>query len=76
MKNTGNHSPTFLLLYVDDRLTAGLNIDHIVELKRLLRGGFEMKNLGAAKNIIGMDIHWDISSRILWFFREFTLTRF
>ena len=46
----------YLLLYVDDMLIASANMEAIKELKNLLQFEFEMKDLGAARRILGMDI--------------------
>jgi len=43
----------YLLLYVDDMLIASKSISEINKLKTLLNNEFEMKNLGAAKKILG-----------------------
>jgi len=48
-----------LLLYVDDMLIAAKNLDDVVGLKVLLSQEFDMKDLGAAKKILGMKIHRD-----------------
>ena len=45
-----------LLLYVDDMLIAGSDIQEINRLKKQLSSEFEMKDLGAAKKILGMSI--------------------
>ena len=45
-----------LLLYVDDMLIAGSDIQEINKLKKQLSREFEMKDLGAAKQILGMSI--------------------
>lgn len=45
-----------LLLYVDDMLVAGSNMDEINRLKTQLSEEFEMKDLGVAKLILGMTI--------------------
>lgn len=63
LKNQCNNSPIFLQLCVDDMLIVGVNIDDIVELKWLLEGKFEMKDLGDANKILRMEIHSDMSSR-------------
>lgn len=47
----------FLLLYVDDMLIAARNKSDIDQLKVLLGQHFEMKDLGAAKKILGMEIY-------------------
>ena len=49
----------YLLLYVDDILIASKNHIQIEELKMLLNSDFEMKDLGEAKKILGMEIHRD-----------------
>ena len=46
----------YLLLYVDDMLLASKDRSEIKKLKDLLNAEFEMKNLGCAKRILGMDI--------------------
>ena len=46
----------YLLLYVDDMLIAAKNMASIVLLKKQLSQEFEMKDLGAAKKILGMEI--------------------
>jgi ATP-binding cassette subfamily B (MDR/TAP) protein 1 len=48
-----------LLLYVDDMLVAGANLEEINNLKKQLSSEFEMKDLGAAKQILGMRISRD-----------------
>ena len=45
-----------LLLYVDDMLIAGSSIDEINNLKKQLSKQFAMKDLGVAKQILGMKI--------------------
>ena len=45
-----------LLLYVDDMLVAGSDMDEIQMLKKQLSSEFNMKDLGAAKQILGMRI--------------------
>ena len=46
----------FLLLYVDDMLIASKSRVEINTLKTLLKTEFDMKDLGAARRILGMDI--------------------
>lgn len=55
-----------LLLYVDDMLIAGPNNDRINELKAQLAREFEMKDLGPANKILGMQIHRDRNNRKIW----------
>nr|GEW95506.1 retrotransposon protein, putative, Ty1-copia subclass [Tanacetum cinerariifolium] len=49
----------YLVLYVDDMLIAAPNKDQIRELKDQLSNEFDMKDLGAAKRILGMEIRKD-----------------
>ncbi|KAE8657094.1 hypothetical protein F3Y22_tig00116997pilonHSYRG00993 [Hibiscus syriacus] len=56
----------FLLLYVDDMLIAAKNMDDVIGLKTLLSQEFDMKDLGAVKKILGMEICRDRDSRKLW----------
>ena len=56
----------FLLLYVDDMLIAARSMKEINKLKTLLRKEFDMKDLGGAKKILGMEIHRDRASKRLW----------
>lgn len=55
----------YLLLYVDDMLIAAKNIADVIELKHLLSTEFEMKDLGAARRILGMDIFRDRNAGVL-----------
>jgi hypothetical protein len=49
-------STIYLLLYVDDMLIAAKDKKEIEKLKAQLNNEFEMKDLGAAKKILGMEI--------------------
>ena len=49
-----NGSPIYLLLYVDDMLIAAKSKKDIAALKSQLSSEFEMKDLGAAKKLLGM----------------------
>ncbi|GJT10613.1 retrotransposon protein, putative, ty1-copia subclass [Tanacetum coccineum] len=51
-----NGSPIYLLLYVDDMLIAAKNKAQIEKLKGQLSNEFDMKDLGAAEKILGMEI--------------------
>ncbi|GKE68958.1 retrovirus-related pol polyprotein from transposon TNT 1-94, partial [Tanacetum coccineum] len=53
LKKVGSSS-IILLLYVDDMLVAGSDMAEIKKLKRQLSQEFEMKDLGPAKQILGM----------------------
>lgn len=50
-------SMIYLVLYVDDMLKAAKSKSDIQKLKDLLSAEFDMKDLGAAKKILGMEIH-------------------
>ena len=56
----------FLLLYVDDMLIAAKSMFEVNNLKSLLSKEFDIKDLGATKKILGMEIHRDRASRRLW----------
>ena len=60
----------YLLLYVDDMLIASVNKSHIQELKMLLGKEFEMKDLGEAKKILGMEITRDRVAGVLTLSQE------
>jgi ATP-binding cassette subfamily B (MDR/TAP) protein 1 len=60
-----DNSYIILLLYVDDMLIAGSSIEEIDKLKQQLSKQFEMKDLGAAKQILGMIIIRDKDKGIL-----------
>jgi hypothetical protein len=60
-----NESPTYLLLYVD-MLIAAKSMKKIVALKAQLSSEFDMKDLGAAKKILGMEIVRDRKSGLLY----------
>ena len=58
-------SPIYLLLYVDDMLIVAKSRVEITTLKKLLRSEFDMKDIGAAKKILGMEITRDKKSGLL-----------
>lgn len=60
----------YLLLYVDDILIVSKSKDQVAELKRLLGSEFEMKDLGEAKKILGMEITRDRVKGILTISQE------
>jgi len=59
-------SPIYLLLYVDDMLIAAKSRKEITTVKKLLSSEFDMKNLGVAKKILGMEITRDRKSGLLF----------
>jgi hypothetical protein len=54
-----NGSFIIFLLYVDDMLVAGTNMQDINVLKKKLANSFAMKDLGATNKILGMRITRD-----------------
>jgi hypothetical protein len=64
-KKVGNHF-IYVVLYVDDMLLVGNNMDVIKEVKSQLSSKFDMKDLGAANFIMGMEIKRDHENRKLW----------
>jgi hypothetical protein len=59
-------SPIYLLLYVYDMLIAAKSKIDIANLKAQLSSEFEMKDLGGAKKILGMEITRDRKSGLLF----------
>ena len=55
-----------LLLYVNDMLIVGQDVDMISRLKNELSKVFDMKDLGSARCILGMDIIRDQKTSKLW----------
>jgi hypothetical protein len=66
VKSLDDGSFIFLLLYVDDMLIAAKSIVEVNKLKVLLSKEFDMKDLGAAKKILGMEIRRDRGAKKLW----------
>jgi hypothetical protein len=55
----------FLILYVDDILLASSDVSLLLETKRFLSSHFEMKDLGEAKFVLGIEIHRDRMKGVL-----------
>ncbi|GJS10563.1 retrovirus-related pol polyprotein from transposon TNT 1-94 [Tanacetum coccineum] len=66
----GDDDFIILLLYVDDMLIVGKNIGRIAQLKRDLSKSFSMKDLGPAKQIIGIRIFRDRGAKKLHISQE------
>ena len=64
-KRLDDENYIILCLYVYDMLVARSNMDHIKGLKCQLAHAFDMKDLGAAKQILGMKISRDRKNRTL-----------
>ena len=58
------------MFYVDDMLVVGQDKESINELKAQLAREFEMKDLEAAGQILGMKILRDRSSKKIWLSQE------
>jgi hypothetical protein len=55
----------FLILYVDDILLSSSDIDLLLETKKFLSSKFDMKDLGEASFVLGIEIHRERSKGIL-----------
>jgi hypothetical protein len=64
-KQVGNHF-IYVVLYVDDMLLVGNNMDVIKEVKSQLSSKFDMKDLGASSFILGMEIKRYRANKKLW----------
>ena len=65
-KKLENDMFIILVFYVDDMLVASKNMFEISRLKAQLARTFDMKDLGATNNIVGMQIHIDRKNGKLW----------
>ena len=65
-----DNSYLILLLYVDDMLITGSSIEEINNLKKQLSKQFTMKDLGVAKQILGMRIIRDKANGTLNFYSQ------
>jgi hypothetical protein len=59
-----------LLLYVDDMLIVGQDANMVGSLKKELFKSFDMKDLGPARQILGMQILRDKKAKKLWLSQE------
>jgi hypothetical protein len=64
-KKFGNHF-SYVVLYANDMLLVGNNMDVIKEVKSQLSSKFDMKNLSVTNFILGMEIKRDNANRKLW----------
>ena len=55
-KQCNDESVLYLLLYVDDKLIVAKSKEEIRTVKAQFNNEFEMKDLGVAKKILGMEI--------------------
>ena len=63
-KQVGDHFIN-IVLYVDDMLLIGNNKDVIKEVKSQLSSKFDMKDIGAANFILGMEIRRDRANKMI-----------
>ena len=64
-KKVSGSSIAFLILYVDDILLIGNNIEMLESVKEYLNKSFSMKDLGEAAFILGIKIYRDRSRRLI-----------
>jgi len=64
-KKVSGSSVAFLILYVDDILLIGNDIELLKSVKDYLNGKFSMKDLGEAAYILGIKIYRDRSRRLI-----------
>ena len=65
----------FLILYVDDILLASSDLGLLHETKKFLSKNFEMKNMGEATYVIGIEIFRDRSHGMLGLSRKAYIER-
>lgn len=65
LKKLRRQEYVYLLLYVDDMLMVAKHMSNIDEVKKMLEREFDMKDLGPAKRILGMDIERDRAGGVL-----------
>ena len=66
-KKVSGSSIAFLILYVNDILLIGNNIELLESVKMYLNKSFSMKDLGEAAYILGIKIYRDRSRRLIRF---------
>ena len=62
-----------LLLYVDDMLIVGQDVNMVGSLKKELFKSFDIKDLGLTRQILGMQILCDMKAKKLWLPQRSTL---
>jgi hypothetical protein len=55
----------FLIQYVDDILLASGDVNLLLETKKFLSSNFDMKDLGEASFVLGIEIHRDRRKGVL-----------
>ena len=64
-KKLSNGKLLLLLIYVDDMLLASESLNDINKVKELLKAEFDMKDLGGARKILGMEVSRFRDKRVL-----------
>ena len=59
-------SVAFLVLYVDDILLIGNDMEFLDSIKGYMNKSFSIKDLGEAAYILGIKIYRDRSRRLIW----------
>ena len=75
-KKVSGSSVAFLIVYVDDILLIGNDIEFLDSIKGYLNKNFSMKDLGEASYIFGIKIYRDRSIRLLRFSMSTCLDKF
>ncbi|KAM6566372.1 hypothetical protein CsatA_025500 [Cannabis sativa] len=65
----------FLVLYVDDILLASSDLSLLNETKNFLSSNFDMKDLGEASYVLGIEIHRDRNRKVLGLSQEAYINR-
>jgi hypothetical protein len=65
-RGNGGKNSLYLVLYVDNMLLASYDKSEIDFIKQKLKSEFEMKDLGAAKKILGIQIYRDKDKNMLF----------
>ena len=60
-----NEKYIFIILYVDDILLASSDVNLLLETKKFLSSNFDMKDLGEASFVLGIEIHRDRRKEVL-----------
>jgi hypothetical protein len=60
-----NRKFIFIILYVDDILLASSDVNLLQEMKKFLSSKFDMKDLGEASFVLGIEIHRDRRKGVL-----------
>ena len=70
-KKVSGSSVAFVILYVDDILLIGNDMEILDSIKGYLNKSFSKKDLGEAAYTLSIKIYRDISRRLIRFFNEY-----